>query len=171
MNKIKIKQIIKQQLNKILTEVKSRQQIRKETYNLPDVANRRRIVDNPDDTEFRDIYQRTVGVQLSEACVNETVSNYPPISFPKDEYNDLRTRAKTGRPIVTIRVSKEYGKYKVGKVYRTAFGYNLKVVKELYIDDLRDYPYYNEIKNNKAWIQQLKKYGQDGYHVLWLKAV
>ena len=50
------------------------------------------------------------------------------ISFPKNEWNDIRRRLDLGLDISTVRICNEYNKYKKGITYKTDFGYNIEVI-------------------------------------------
>lgn len=103
--------------------------------------------------------------------IQNVLSQDPVLLFPKEERSNLIKRIENNKPIITIRINKEYGKYKLGQTYHTNLGYDLKVVKEQYIDDIKKYQYYNQIKNNKKWIKLFDKYGNNKFHVLYLQAV
>lgn len=51
------------------------------------------------------------------------------ITFPKNEWNDVKSRLSEGKIVYTIRVDNdnEYGKYRAGDVLKTEWG--LEVIK------------------------------------------
>lgn len=78
------------------------------------------------------------------------MNSLPQITFPKDEWNDIKTRFEEDKTVYTIRVSVEYGKYKEGDVLMTEWGSKVKIssvkrvnggIKELE----KEYPYFDQL--------------------------
>jgi hypothetical protein len=89
------------------------------------------------------------------------------ILFPANEIEDLNIRLTSKKPIYTIRVSKEYGKYKLGKIYRTNLKYSVKVVESKTLKDIEDYEFYDELSIEV--LEELGRYNK--FNVLKLVGV
>ena len=85
------------------------------------------------------------------------------IHFPKSEIEELKKRLNQNKTIFTIRVSKEYGKYKKDEILKTDWKDKLKVldlIKVKGIDDLeKKYLHFKEAKKSyPKEFDNIKKY-------------
>ncbi len=78
------------------------------------------------------------------------------IDFPKNEHKDYKKRLSENKIIYTTRVSNEVGKYKINKIYNSSFG-KLKVTYFKHFSDIKDHPFYNELKEKQIKILSKKK--------------
>lgn len=80
------------------------------------------------------------------------------ITFPKEEHFKINKRIKENKPIFTLRVSKEQGKYKEGDKLKTGGGALLKVKSIKKIKNISEYKFHKEItKEQKELISKYKK--------------
>ena len=83
------------------------------------------------------------------------------ISFPKTEWESIKKQLKRTGYVYTTRVSNEYMKYDLGKIYKTPWGESLEVVeaKELigfFSKPVFAHPFLSEL--SKEQINLLSKY-------------
>jgi hypothetical protein len=83
------------------------------------------------------------------------------ITFPKNEWVNIRIRLNENKPIWTIRVDKEYGKYKVGDILETEWDDKIEIISVKKIDSgikelEKEYQFFNEL--TKEMIKELKPY-------------
>ena len=81
------------------------------------------------------------------------------ISFPRDEIQKLKKQ----KTFVTTRVSDDYDKYHRGDVVITPWNVKYRIVKRVNIDNVKKYPYYNELTEDQK--KFLSKYNK--ICVLW----
>jgi len=72
-------------------------------------------------------------------------NNIETITFPKDEWNSVKRRLNEGKKVHSIRVDKEYGKYKLGQIYKTEWGQLVKVIGIKRLKSINEYLYFNEL--------------------------
>ena len=88
------------------------------------------------------------------------------ITFPKNEWIDIKKRLNDNNTVSTIRIHKEFGKYKKGTVYKTEWGDTIKILDVKKINNIKQYEFYkdltqdmlNQIGNvNKLEVIKLRK--------------
>jgi len=86
------------------------------------------------------------------------------IMFPKVDKSVVKNRLVETGKIITTRVSKDFGRFKIGDRLEYA-GFILNVVDLKSFKDLGEHPFFGELDSN------MKKYiGKHGeYDVLWLE--
>lgn len=87
--------------------------------------------------------------------------NHSSITFPKDEWEDIKSRLNEDKIVYTIRVSKDYGKFREGEIVETEWGSLVKIlsVKKIKggISELKNqYKYFKEL--SKERILELERY-------------
>lgn len=88
------------------------------------------------------------------------------INFPENEYSSYQERLNNNKTIYTTRVSQGVNKYELGKIYNSIFG-NLKVIFLKHYTDIKDHPFYYELKENQ--IKEINIYlKENGYDVIGL---
>ena len=87
------------------------------------------------------------------------------MKFPLSEITQLNNRLDQDLYIYTIRVSSQYGKYKVNHSYKTNLKYSVTVINDQKLDNIEDYQFYDELTLDQ--LKQLEKYNT--FHVLTLK--
>lgn len=89
------------------------------------------------------------------------------MTFPKDEWSDLKKRLKNKLPIITTRIEKEQGKYKVNQIVSTPLQPNpLKVIAIDTYKRIEDHPYYEHLTPS-----QRKQISNKVYDVIKLVSV
>ena len=83
------------------------------------------------------------------------------ITFPKKEWNDVKSRLDNDKIVNTIRVGNEYGKFNVGDIAKTEWGLEIKIisVKKISggVDGLKnEYKYFSEL--TKDMIKEISDY-------------
>ncbi|HBI17112.1 MAG: hypothetical protein UR60_C0018G0002 [Candidatus Moranbacteria bacterium GW2011_GWF2_34_56] len=83
------------------------------------------------------------------------------ITFPKNEWDDIKLRLKNKKTVCTLRVDDEYGKYKTGDVLKTEWDLNVKIISVNKvsggIDGLKkDYEFFDKL--TEEMIQDLTSY-------------
>jgi len=86
------------------------------------------------------------------------------ITFPQIEKNDVKKRLKESGKVVTTRVSKDFGRFKVGERLEYA-GFFLKIVKTQKFDDIEAHPFLDELDERMK--REIKRFGE--FEVLWLE--
>lgn len=77
------------------------------------------------------------------------------ITFPKNEWQDIRKRLDGGRFVFSVRVSADYDRFKIGKVYFTEWEDKIKIIDSQKINSIEDYEYVNELsKEQKEYLEQ-----------------
>jgi len=89
---------------------------------------------------------------IQEVKLNQT------ITFPKEEWKDIRRRLDSGKNVFSIRVSDEYDKYRQGEVYTTEWRAQIKIISIKKIKNIKEYEHQDELDINT--IKQLKKYNK-----------
>lgn len=105
-----------------------------------------------------------VHVDLEKNIKNVMENNsdsFPRITFPKQEWNDIKKRLKSDKCVYTIRVSSELGRYKKDMILVTPWGENIKImsVKTIKngISQLKiEYEFFDEL--TKDMLSDLSKY-------------
>ena len=87
------------------------------------------------------------------------------ITFPKEEWKAYQKRLNNDQCIITIRVSNEYGKYKLNDKYQAPWGDMLLVIEINEMTDIKDFPYYNELTKEQQ--DFLKDYNK----LQWIKLI
>lgn len=87
----------------------------------------------------------------------------PLITFPKNEWDDIKNRLNQNKIVYTIRVSNEVGKFKVGDIVKTEWGMEVKIlsVKKIKggIEELKSaYKYFDQL--TKEMLQELSEYNE-----------
>lgn len=94
--------------------------------------------------------------------VSETTdtASYKTITFPKQEWNNLKARLKYNNIIYTTRVDKEYDKYKLLHLYKPDFDTTiiLKVIEVETINDINNHKFLSELEPTQ--IKILSKYNK-----------
>lgn len=88
------------------------------------------------------------------------------ITFPKVEKNSVKAKLKESGKIATTRVSKDFGRFKVGERLEYA-GFFLRVVDLKSFDDLAEHPFLDELGDKMKW--DIKRFGK--FDVLWLALI
>lgn len=93
------------------------------------------------------------------------------ITFPKNEWEDIKARLNEGKIVYTIRVGNEYGKYRVGDILETEWGSQVKILSVEKITGglkaLEDkYIHFNKL--TEGIIKELS--GYDNMEIITLKA-
>jgi hypothetical protein len=83
------------------------------------------------------------------------------ITFPKNEWDSIKSRFNDGKIVCTIRVSREYKKFKEGDVLKTEWGLEVRImsVKKITggISELKiKYKFFDEL--TEEMIQELSDY-------------
>ncbi|MDD4931244.1 MAG: hypothetical protein PHG66_03830 [Candidatus Colwellbacteria bacterium] len=83
------------------------------------------------------------------------------INFPVEEESDIRLRISKGKKVFSVRVSREYGRYKKGDELRTEWGDKLLVSDVIKIsggvEELREkYVFFREL--NERMLSEIKPY-------------
>lgn len=83
------------------------------------------------------------------------------ITFPKNEWQDIKERFKNGKEVYTLRVSDERGKYLIEDVLMTEWEQKVKVVsiKQISggIEELKkEYEYFGEL--TEEMLNELREY-------------
>jgi len=74
------------------------------------------------------------------------------INFPKNEWEDIQKRLEENKPVYTVRVSEEYGKYQEGDLLETEWGTKVKVISVKKIDGgieelEKEYRYFKQLSS------------------------
>ena len=86
------------------------------------------------------------------------------ITFPKVEKSAIKKKLKEEGKVVTTRVSKDFGRFKVGDRLEYA-GFILNVVDVKSFKDLEEHPFLGEQDDKLK--RAIKRYGE--YDVVWLE--
>ncbi|MFA5128698.1 MAG: hypothetical protein WC445_01890 [Patescibacteria group bacterium] len=94
------------------------------------------------------------------------------ISFPKNEWDSIKSRLNNGKIVYTIRVSNEYEKFKEGDILKTEWGLEVRImsVKKITggINELKiKYKFFDEL--TEEIIQELS--GYDKMEIISLGAI
>jgi hypothetical protein len=71
------------------------------------------------------------------------------MDFPELEYNNLKGRLLSGKPIYTTRIKEELDKYKLNEIYTTSFGISVKVIDIERIENIEKHPFYKDLTNEQ----------------------
>ena len=85
------------------------------------------------------------------------------IMFPKAEKSAIKSRLRSEGNVVTTRVSRELGKYKVGDRLEYA-GFILDVVRVERFGDLVEHPFLDELDDRMR--KEIERFGE--FDVVWL---
>jgi len=86
------------------------------------------------------------------------------MSFPRDEWSDLKNRLKNKLKVYTTRVEKEQGKYKEGQMVSTPLQSKpLKIVSVKTYKKIEDHPFYEYLTPS-----QMRQIGNKVYDVVGL---
>ena len=91
------------------------------------------------------------------------------ISFPKNEIPDIVEQLKSYGNVVTHRIDKQFGKYKIGRIYNHKIIGNLMLQFSFVIFNIRDSPYYKY--QSDEIISLIDKYGKKGIQVCVFKKI
>ena len=86
----------------------------------------------------------------------------PMMSFPRDEYEFYKEMLDKGEPMGTTRTYREYGKYKLGHIYRTPrqIGHRILITQIDELARIEDHPSFASM--TQAQVAQIRKYERDG---------
>jgi len=85
------------------------------------------------------------------------------ITFPKVQKSDVKKKLKESGKVVTTRVSKDFGRFKVGERLEYA-GFFLRVVRVEGFKDLEEHPFLDELDDRMK--REIRKFGE--FEILWL---
>jgi len=85
-------------------------------------------------------------------------SKFDLITFPREEWDDIKERLGRNEIVHSIRVDRDYDKFKKGKFYITEWGRLIEITSIEKLSSIDDYYYYNEL--NSAQKNDLKKYNK-----------
>jgi len=107
--------------------------------------------------------------------INNLILESNIITFPKHEWDIYQDHLRNNQEISTLRIFKEFKKYKVGQIYNTEWGYGqFKVIKSEIFNDLdqilQRYPYYNNTMTNQQKLE-VRKYSNGKIERLTLLSV
>lgn len=67
------------------------------------------------------------------------------ITFPQDEFHDILDRLSKGLDVSSVRVHREFNKYKQGQRYKTPWGEEVIIINIRRISDIKQYEYYSHL--------------------------
>jgi glycogen synthase len=110
-----------------------------------------------------------------DLSLNEDNISNSIITFPKHEWSIYKQYIKNNKNISTLRIFKEYRKYKVGMTYDTQWNEGkFKVIKSELFTSLEEvltkYPYYNDTMSKKQK-EEVIKYSNNKIERLTLQPV
>ena len=71
------------------------------------------------------------------------------ITFPENEYETIQNRLAEGKSVYTIRVSKEFNRYKVNDICITPWGEHV-IIKDIENNtDIKNYKFYSELSHEQ----------------------
>jgi Tfp pilus assembly pilus retraction ATPase PilT len=84
------------------------------------------------------------------------------MTFPSEEYGDYKAYLDRGEQCGTTRVHHEYGRYRVGEIYRTdpAIGHLVRVTQIDELHDIIEHPWFAHMTT--AQIAEIREYQQNG---------
>ena len=99
-------------------------------------------------------------------------SNTMVITFPKNEWTNIKARFNGGKIVWTVRVGNGYGKFREGDILKTEWGSQVKILSvkriEGGIKELENqYEHFNELTEDM--IKELS--GYDEMEIITLKAI
>jgi hypothetical protein len=101
--------------------------------------------------------------------INEKINkNYMEMSFPKNEYEDIKKFLDEQGYCYTTRVYKETNKYKIGELYKAPWGDVLRIDEVTKYWKLSERPFYDKITASQKKV--LRKYSENmGLPYEWIK--
>ena len=95
--------------------------------------------------------------QLSEKWLNYWKSINPKyITFPKNEWKNIKKRLSQSKSVFSLRVGEYLGKFKTGDVCKTGWGKLVKIKKVKRLKSIKEYKFYDQL--TPGMLNQLKKY-------------
>ena len=78
------------------------------------------------------------------------------ITFPKEEHRLIKLRLRQGRIASTIRVGKEFGKYKLNKTYTTPWNDKIIITNVKRLKRIEDYEFFKYLTHQQ--MNEIKPY-------------
>jgi hypothetical protein len=95
------------------------------------------------------------------------MTEYPTISFPKREWQNIKKNLATTGQSSTVRSCFEYGKYKLRGIYQTPWGNLIKIIKIQRFTRAEDIPTWTKMsKGMKISVKAGGRYGKNKFD--WL---
>jgi len=80
------------------------------------------------------------------------------ITFPNNEHKDIKDRLLKNLPVHSIRVDKEYNKYRPGQIYKTQFGIPIKITKVNKLTNINQYIFFKHLTTaQKNYLKRFNK--------------